>query len=74
MEIALLNQRITFQRNATLTDSIGNHTKRLWRGQRLKMRIVPLPCVGADRRRMSARQAIVSFLGTRFTTSLLLTT
>ena len=26
MEIALLNQRITFQRNATLTDSIGNHT------------------------------------------------
>ena len=26
MEIALLNQRITFQRNAILTDHIGNHT------------------------------------------------
>ena len=26
MEIALLNQRITFQRNAVLTDPIGNHT------------------------------------------------
>ena len=26
MEIALLNQRITFQRNAVLTDHIGNHT------------------------------------------------
>ena len=26
MEIALLNQRIIFQRNAVLTDRIGNHT------------------------------------------------
>ena len=26
MEIALLNQRITFQRNSVLTDPIGNHT------------------------------------------------
>ncbi len=26
MEIALLNQRITFQRNIILTDRIGNHT------------------------------------------------
>ena len=25
MEIALLNQRITFQRNSVLTDPIGNH-------------------------------------------------
>ena len=25
MEIALLNERITFQRNVTLTDRIGNH-------------------------------------------------
>ena len=86
MQISLLNERITFQRNVILTDHIGNHMsswndefsatiravgmmsspvmqrwaekaaeaakKRLWQGQRWKMRIVPLPCVGADRRRM----------------------
>ena len=83
MQISLLNERITFQRNVIAVGMMNSPAMRqsaakaarkrpLWE-QLLRIRIFPLLSVGALWRRLSAPQATALCLRTRSMTSFLLT-